>query len=238
MTAPVELVRELLYYRDMRILNHRDWGLITAFLAGSSLALPILAPFAVGSAIALGVHKLRGLRRRRAIAGISMPPLAAVQGATTIYGVARRFRNTVASLLDDSPVLLEHAVVKDRHGAILLRRTEATPFLLDVDDRGPVLITGVTRVTPATVLAKSLPVRRGDPRLEKMGVPPDLAVAGDLEVASIVADGPGLAVTGRIEDEVVADLAFHRDGGTVRVMRGRMGAPVVVQDRRLIAAGL
>ena len=33
MTAPVELVRELLYYRDMRMIDHRDWGLITAFLA-------------------------------------------------------------------------------------------------------------------------------------------------------------------------------------------------------------
>jgi hypothetical protein len=29
MIAPVELVRELLYYRDMRMIDHRDWGLIT-----------------------------------------------------------------------------------------------------------------------------------------------------------------------------------------------------------------
>jgi len=238
MTAPVELVRELLYYRDMSLLDHRDWGLITAFLAGSSLALPILAPFAVGSILALGVHKLRNVRRRQAVAGITIPPFAATPGATTIVGVARRFRGTLSSLVDSAPVLAEHAAVKDRHGAVLLRRTEATPFLLDVEDRGPILITGVTRVMGASILAQRLPVRRGDPRLERMGVPPELGVAGNLEVASIVADGPALAVTGLIEDEVVAELAFHRDGGRIPVMRGRVGAPVVVTDRRLIAAAI
>jgi len=239
MTAPVELVRELLYYRDMRLLDGRDWGLITAFLAGSSLALPILAPFAVGSMIALAVHKVRGMRRRHAIAGITMPLACAAPGATTLYGIARRFRGTVESLLDASPVLLEHAVVKDRHGAVLLRRTEATPFLLDVDEVGPVLVTGVTRVGTNHVPAQRIRVKRGDPRLERMGVPADLGVTGDLEIASVPADGPiGLAVTGVVEDEVVADLAFHRDGGRIQVMRGRVGAPVLVQDRRLIAAAL
>jgi hypothetical protein len=241
MTAPVELVRELLFYRDMSLLDHRDWGLITAFLAGSSLALPILAPFAVGSIVALGIHKLRHIRHRHAIAGIAMPALPAPPGATTVYGIARRFRGTVTSLLDATPVLLEHAAVKDRYGAVLLRRTESTPFLLDVEDRGPVLIAGVTRVTTSNVLPASsarLRVRRGDPRLEKMGVPPDLAIAGDLEVASVIADGPVLAVTGVIEDETIADLAFHRDGGRIPVMRGRVGAPVLVADRRLIAVAL
>src|SRR3954464_284129 len=80
MTAPVELVRELLYYRDMRFNNHRDWGMLTAFLAGSSLALPILAPFAIGSLVALAVHKLRREQRRRSIVGIDMPIAAAPQG--------------------------------------------------------------------------------------------------------------------------------------------------------------
>ncbi len=239
MTAPVELVRELLYYRDMQILDHRDWGMITAFLAGSSLALPILAPLAVGSMIALAVTKLRRMRRRHGIEGITMPPAIAAPGAITLYGVARRFRGTVQSLTEATQVLLEHVVVKDRRGAVLLRRTEAAPFLLDVEDRGPVLITGVARVTSsATVLAQRVRVRRGDPLLEKLGVPLDLAVTGDLEIASIVADGPALAVTGVIEDEAVAELAFHRDGGQIPVMRGRIGAPILVQDRRLIAAAL
>jgi hypothetical protein len=81
-------------------------------------------------------------------------------------------------------------------------------------------------------------VRRGDPRLEKMGVPGDFGIAGDLEIASIVADGPALAVTGVLEDEAVADLAFHRDGGRIPVMRGKIGAPVIVEDRRLVAAAI
>ncbi len=238
MTAPVELVRELLYYRDMRMIDRRDWGLITAFLAGSSLALPILAPFAVGSLIALGVDKIRKLRRRGGIAGISLPPPLPAPGATTLYGIARRFRGTVSSLIDEQHVLLEHAMVKDRHGAVLLRRTETMPFLLEVENRGPVLVTGVTRVKPTSLLSKKLVVERGDPRLERMGVPTEFAVAGDLEIASIFADGPGLAVTGVLEDESVAELAFHRDGGNIPTMRGRIGAPVIVEDPRLIAAAL
>jgi hypothetical protein len=239
MTAPVELVRELLYYRDMSMLDHRDWGLVTAFLAGSSIALPVLAPFAVGSILALGIHKLRAERVRRRIAGVSVPPFHATPGATTVYGIARRFRGTLLSLVDAArPVLVEHAAVKDRHGAILLRRTEATPFLLDVEGRGPVLVTGVTRMMAASILAQRLRVRRGDPRLEKMGVPGDFGIAGDLEIASIVADGPALAVTGVLEDEAVADLAFHRDGGRIPVMRGKIGAPVIVEDRRLVAAAI
>ncbi|MBS1122235.1 MAG: hypothetical protein H6Q90_4463 [Deltaproteobacteria bacterium] len=238
MTAPVELVRELLYYRDMQLLGGRDWGLITAFLAGSSLALPILAPLAVGSMIALAVTKMRKMRRH-GITGIAMPPATPAPGATTLYGVARRFRGTVQSLTDAPQVLLEHVVVRDHRGAVLLRRTEAAPFLLDVEDRGPVLIIGVARVTSsASVLAHRRRVRRGDPVLERMGVPNDLAIAGDLEISTIVADGPGLAVTGVIEDESVAELAFHRDGGQTPVMRGRIGAPILVEDRRLIAAAL
>jgi hypothetical protein len=124
MTAPVELVRELLYYRDMRMIDRRDWGLITAFLAGSSLALPILAPFAVGSLVALGIDKLRKLRRQRAIAGVTLPAPIPAPGATTLYGVARKFRTTVSSLIAGDPdVLLEHAMIKDRRGAVLLRRS-------------------------------------------------------------------------------------------------------------------
>ncbi len=239
MTAPVELVRELLFYRDMQIGNHRDWTMVTAFLAGSSLAMPVLAPFAVGSIIALGIHKLRTRRRRQSIVGIDMPAVTAAHGSTTIYGVARRFRSTVTSILDDAPVLVEHAVVKDRKGAVLLRRCEAVPFLLElVDGSEPVLVTGVARVAAANAFAQRFAVKRGDPRLARMGVPADLAVAGELEVTSVAIDRADLAITGMIEQESVVELAFHRDGGRIPVMRGRTGAPVLVADRRLLAAGL
>lgn len=240
MTAPVELVRELLYYRDMRFNNHRDWGMLTAFLAGSSLALPILAPFAIGSMIALAVHKLRGEQRKRTIVGIELPIAAPAPGAITLHGIARRFRGTVASIFDEAPVLVEHAMVKDKAGCVLLRRSEAAPFLLEVEGQGPVLVTGVARVTTSNVLAQRTRVKKGDPRLGRMGVPEDLALslAGELEVVSVMPDGGNLAVTGVIEEEAVAEMAFHRDGGRIPVMRGRMGAPVLVADRRLIAAAL
>lgn len=238
MTAPVELVRELLYYRDTKLLRGRDWSLITAFIAGSSIAMPVLAPVAIGSAIALGVHKLVQWRKKQAVAGVTLPPLAPAAGATTLYGIARKFRGTVSSLVDAGPVLVEHAAVKDRRGSVLLRRLESAPFLLEVEGAAPVLVTGVTRVTSASLLAAHIQVARGDERLGRMGVPADFAIAGDLEVASVAADGPVLAVTGLLEDESVAELAFHRDGGQTRVMRGRAGAPVLVSDRRLIAAAL
>ena len=227
MTAPVELVRELLYYRDMQLVNKRDWGLVTAFLAGSSLALPILAPFAVGSLLALGATKLRDLRRRAAIAGVSIPLSPPVAGATTVFGVARRFRGTV-----NGTVLLEHVSVTDRHGGVLLRRTESQPFLLEADD-GPILVTGAARVVPPSFVAERMRVRRDDPRLRRMGVPLDFAVAGELEVAHVTEGAPMLAVTGMLAEESVAEMAFHRDGGRIPVMRGVAGAPLLVEDRRL-----
>ena len=236
MTAPVELVRELLYYRDMKMVRGRDWGMITALIAGTSIAFPVLAPVAVGSMIALAINKLVSLRKRAAIAGIALPPVAAALNATTLYGTPRRFRGTVTSLVDDAPVLLEHAVVRDRAGAVLLRRTEGAPFLLESADRGPVLITGSARLTTLGSFARE--VKRGDPRLHRMGVPDDLALAGELQIATLGQDGPGLAVTGVVEEESVAELAFHRDGGQIPVMRGRIGAPVLVEDRRLVAVAL
>jgi hypothetical protein len=220
----------------MRFVRTRDWGLLTAFLAGGSLAWPILAPFAVGSLIAFALHKGRGLWKRPGIAGIDMPALVSAPGATTVVGTPRQFRGTVRSLVDDATVLLEAAVVRDRRGAVLLRRTEAAPFLLDREDHPgtPILITGIARFTAATLLAATSRVDDGDPRLVRMGVPNELAVVGDLEIRSIVAGGPALAVTGVIEDEAVAELAFHRDNGRIAVMRGRPGAPVLLEDRRLI----
>jgi hypothetical protein len=255
-TAPVELVRELLFYRETRDDRQRELGILSAFLAGSAIAAPVLAPFAVGSLIALGIHKLRVARKRMALVGIDMPLVPAAAGASTLFGIARKFQTTFGSLIDNAPALVEHAVLKDRDGAVVLRRTEAVPFLLDVEWRNsghdgddeadrealaaelPVLVTGVARVTSPNVLARRIRVGRADPRLARMGVPADLVVDGELEISTVTAAGPGLAVTGVLGEEAVAELAFHRDGGRIRVVRGRVGAPVLVEDRRLIAAAL
>lgn len=232
MVGALDLVRELLYYRDMQMVSGRDWGLLAALLGGGTLAMPMLAPFAVGSAVALVVTKLREIRRRRQIAGVPMSPVLTMPGATTFIGVPHRYRTTVPSLVDRQPVLLEHAMIKDRKDEVLLRRSEGAPFVLQVESIGPVLITGVTRVAPPRLPVERSRVRRGDPKLLAMGIPADLAIGGELEIASILDGGPTLAVTGMLSQESIAAFAFHRDGGHVAVMRGSVGAPVVVEDPR------
>jgi hypothetical protein len=241
MVAPVELVRELLQYRDMKMVSGRDWAFITAMIAGGSIAFPMIAPVALGSMVVLGISKLRELRMRRVIAGVELAPPPRQVGARLLIGMPRKFRSTVPSLVDDRPVLLEHAMVRDRDGAVLIRRSAGTPFLIEPADGPPVLVTGAARLlTPGLFGRAPLrePIRRGDRRLARMGVPPDLAISGELEVGSLVEDQLIVAVTGVVEEESVAELAFHRDGGRVPVMRGRAGAPVIVEDRRLIAASL
>ncbi len=240
MVAPVELVRELLRYRDMKMGSGRDWAFITAMIAGGSIAFPLLAPIAIGSMAMLGVSKIRAIRQRAVFAGIELPALHRAPGARTVVGKARRFRTTVSSMLADTQVLLEHAVVKDRSGGVLLRRSAGTAFLLDRGSEGdPMLVTGALRLVAPGLFGTSPlrePVKRSDPRLRRMGVPVEFAIAGDLEASSLLEDELQIAVTGVIEHEAVADLAFHRDGGTVPVMRGVAGAPVLVEDWRLLGA--
>ena len=233
MVGPLDLVRELLYYRDMQMVSGRDWGMLAALLGGGSLAMPMLAPFALGSIVALAVTKVRELRRRRQIAGVPMSPVVTTPGATTLIGVPHRYRSTVPSLIDQQPVLLEHATIKNRRDDVLLRRSEGAPFVLHVESIGPVLVTGVTRVAPPRMPMERSRVRRGDPKLLEMGIPADLAIGGELEIASISEGGPTLAVTGMLSQESIAAFAFHRDGGHVAVLRGSVGAPVIVEDPRV-----
>ena len=239
MTAPVELVRELLSYRDMRLVR-LDWGLITAFLAGGSLALPLLTPVAAISASAVAYARI-SKRWRSPIAAVELPPVTPPPGATTIYGTARRFRSVVTSLVavrDGRDVLIEHATLRERRGPkVVLRRTECAPFLLElVDGGGQVLIAGATRMRAVTLTSHPAWAKRGDPMLAKMGVPEAFGISGALEVHTVCAGGPVLALTGVVGDEAVAELAFHRDGGRVPVMRGTPGAPIVIDERRLVAA--
>jgi len=239
MVAPVDLVRELLRYRDMRMSSGRDWAFITALIAGGSIAFPVLAPIALGSMTVLGINKLRELPRQRAIAAIEMPLPPTPAAAGTQHGLRTKFRGLVGSFVGDREVLLEHAVVTDRDGGVLIRRSTSTSFLLDRGDAGPLLVTGALRlVAPGLFGSEPLiePIGGSDARLRRMGVPADLAIAGTLAVSSLVESELSIAVTGHVEEETVAELAFHRDGGRIPVMRGRAGAPVIVEDRRLIAA--
>jgi hypothetical protein len=162
-----------------------------------------------------------------------------VPGARTVVGMPRRFRGTLPSLVDDRPVLVEHAIVSDKAGGVLIRTSTASAFLLERDDEGPVLVTGVSRlVSPGLFGRLREPVKRGDRRLHRMGVPSDLAINGVLQISSLAEGELAVAVTGLLEHEAVAELAFHRDGGRVPVIRGPAASPIIIEDRRLIAVAL
>lgn len=225
MIAPVELVRELLYYRDMGLVK-REWGLIAAFLAGSSLWMPIFAPFAGASVIALAISKWRAMRKRSEIVGVSVEIPAPLPSATTVYGVARRFRG-------GGDVLLSHASVRDAKGGVLVRQTRAQPFLLEASD-GAVLVTGAVRVRAPSFIASRSVVKRDE--LRAMGIPDDFWISGQLETSELRVDAEHVAVTGVLADEAVPEMAFARDGGTMRVLRGTPGAPLIISDRRLVGA--
>jgi hypothetical protein len=191
--------------------------------------------------VMLGVRKIGEVRMRRTIAGVELPVPRALPGARTIVGMPRKFRGTLPSLVDDKPVLVEHAVVRDRSGGVLIRTSTASAFLLERADDEPVLVAGVARLlSPGLFGTRPLrePIKRGDRRLHRMGVPGDLAISGELHVSSLADGDLAVAVTGLLDHEAIADRAFHRDGGGIPVMRGTAGAPVIIQDRRLIAAAL
>ena len=223
MVAPVELVRELLGYRDMKLVTARDWGMITGLIAGASIAFPVLTPVAMGSLVVAGVQKLRALKKRKAIEGIELPPPRTVIDIRVhvVSGVARKLRAAVASIRGDD-VLAEHVEIKDKGGGVILRRSESAPFWLERDNEPPVLVAGTSRRVGGPPVARS-PV--GDEVLAMLGVP--FAVTGTLERAAIGEATP-VVVIGGIEDEAVPDMAFYRDGGQVPVMRGRPGAPLLV----------
>jgi hypothetical protein len=54
----------------MKMGTGRDWAFITAMIAGASIPFPMLAPFALGGMIVLGVRKIGDLLRRKTIAGV------------------------------------------------------------------------------------------------------------------------------------------------------------------------
>lgn len=237
MVAPAELVRELLYYRDMKMVSGRDWAFITAMIAGGSIAFPVLAPIALGSIVALGVGKLRELQRRRTMVGVDLPVPSWRGSVEVVVGAPRRFRGTVQALAEDAAVLHQHIVVRDDAQRVLIRRSVGAPFLLDRADGERVLVTGAMRLVGRKRRADETPdahIDRHDRRLRAMGVPASFAIAGRLETLTVVEDDAPLAIIGVLEEEAVAELAFHRDGGTTRVMRGVAGAPLLAMDPGLV----
>jgi hypothetical protein len=243
MVAPIDLIRDLLGYRDLRLAAERDLGLVTALLAGGSLAVPILAPFALASLAALLVRVPLRRRRERAlaehhVAAVALPPAYALPQAVTIIGGVRPFRSaTLSSLVDGMRVVAEEVSIArgdPRFGLqVLMRRSRAVPFLVDPAAGGPILVRGevrvLERIPPWLKSLRFGQVNRGDSLLARMGVPGDMRIEGSLHGERVFASQQQeVEVTGCIVEEPVPDFAFHRDPGVIRVMRGEPGRPVLV----------
>ncbi len=235
--APVELVRELLAYRDLSLAGERDLGMITALVAGSTFIFPILWPVAVASLGALVVRvPVRRWRDRdriaNPVAGIVVPPPHPPGDAVLKRGTVRRFRGEVRpSIWDDAPVLVEEIAIDAPEGGVLVRHARAAPFLFEGDDHLPVLVRGPVRLVPVPAWTEGArKIKPGDPLLAGLGLPTDLRVRGIAHRTRLV---EGMAVTiavsrAGIGEEAIAEYAGLRDGGVTRVFRGVAGEPVLL----------
>jgi len=237
--APAELVRDLLAYRDLSLAAERDLGLITALLAGGSIAMPILFPFALVSLGALAarvpVRRIRArARAERRVEPIRLPPPVAPGHAVAVGGVVRRFRGeTIRSRWDGADVIAEEIAI-EVDGGVIVRHAVAAPFFVDGNER--VLVRGDVRlaVAPAWTIG-GREVRAGDPLPYELGLPRDLRVRGtarrtriDDAMSDVIAIGPQ-------SYEALPEHAALRDGGRTRVLTGERGAPVLIVARARVA---
>jgi hypothetical protein len=238
MVAPIPLIRDLLRYRDMSLAAERDLGLITALIAGGSVVVPLLAPFAIVSLAALMIRAPLRRRHARLAAKQDVSPVlpaitAPAPGAITKSGTVRPLYGcVVGSILDDRPMVVEDIALWSTGalGGTLFRSARSAPFLLELDDDDPVVVTGVVRWIPGTSTAlRRRHLLRLDPILAKLGLPDDLRVEADVVVDGVTPDGAErIEASGVIAEQQVPELATYRDGAPVRVMRGEPGRPVLL----------
>ena len=236
--APAELVRDLLTYRDLSLSAERDLGLITALLAGGSIAVPILLPFALVSLGALAVRvPLRRLRARRhaehRVAAIRIPPPAAPARAVSVSGTVRAFRGgTIRSIWDGAPVLAEEVVIEVGDG-VLLRHAAAAPFFVERDRGERVLVRGPIRLAAEPRWTEGgRRVRAADALPRAMGLPRGLRLRGVARRTRLIEGRPSAVAiaTGLESTEALPEHAGPREGGTTRILQGAPGAPVLVGD--------
>jgi hypothetical protein len=145
--------------------------------------------------------------------------------AETIEGIAHRLTETVPSLVDGSHVLAEQLIIRTKAG-VIFRKTSSARFLVElVGGERVVIEPGVLRIATS---ATTGPIAKDDARYDTLGIPAPLRVTGEL-IASCVREGDRVSVTGETSVEMAQELAFHRDAGEVRLMRGRSGAVVAVK---------
>jgi hypothetical protein len=231
MVGPMEGLRELLSYRDMKLVAERDMWLISALLAGGSIVMPFLVPF---SLLTLGAAAMQARRQRRArdtlpIAAIADTRVPVSPGAVTVSGVVHPLHAPARRAWDGGSSVAAELSVR-WVGGLFLRATAIAPFVVAASG-GDVVVTGVVRFAPPMVMYRIAgpPETTGaDPGLAALGVPAGWRLAGILHVDDVAA-GTTVRVTGPITDEPVPALASYRDGGVARVMRGSVAAPVLLE---------
>lgn len=230
--APADLVRELLVYRDLSLAAERDLGLITALLAGGSIAMPILFPFALFSLGALAVRApFRRLRARaqaeHRVEPIRLPPPVAAARSVAVEGAPRRFRNgTVRSRWDGADVLAEEIAIETADG-VIVRHASAAPFFVDAGGER-VLVRGHVRLSVAA--AWTIGGRAIDPTDAlpyELGLPHDLRVRGVARRTRLV-EGARVIAIGPQSFEALPEHAALRSAGVTRVLVGEAGAPVLI----------
>ena len=199
-------------------------GLVAGYvgiIAGAALWWPAI-PMILGAGV--GGIGLSAWRSRDAeIAQVEMLPVVTPAGAVTKRGIARKLSESVKSVVDGAPALVEQVVVLGPRGDVLLRRTYAAPFVVDVDGER-VVVAGTLRITSKTSKQK---LKKGDPIAAALGIPASLPVAGKLAIAQ-VHDGDRVTISGDLSVEMVPELAFHRDAGEATMMRGTANAVVSI----------
>jgi hypothetical protein len=191
-------------------------------IAGAALwwpAIPMILGVGVGG-IGVAAWKARDVD----IAQVDLLPVATASAAVEKRGIARKLSETVRSVIDGSPVLVEEVVIRKPRGGVLMRRTRAAPFVVDVDGER-VIIVGALRITSKTVQHK---LKKSDAIAAALGIPASLPVTGTLDIAQ-VRDGDRVRITGALSVEIVPELAFHRDAGEVTAMRGTPDAVVAIE---------
>jgi hypothetical protein len=230
--APADLVRDLLAYRDLSLAAERDLGLITALLAGGSIAMPILFPFALVSLGALAVRApFRRLRARaqaeRRVEAIPLPPMVAPASSVAIEGAPRRFRNgTVRSVWDGARVLAEEIAIETGEG-VIVRHAIAAPFFVECEGER-VLVRGHVRLSIAaawTIGDRTIDVADALPY--ELGLPHDIRVRGVARRTRLV-EGSRLIAIGPQSFEALPEHAGLRSAGTTRVLVGEPGAPILI----------
>lgn len=231
MVGPMESLRELMSYRDMKLVAERDMWLISALLAGGSIVMPFLFPFSI---VTLGAAAVQARRQRRArdeqpIAAIAETRLPVAPGAVTVSGVVHPLHAPARRAWDGGSTVAAELGVR-WVGGLFLRATAIAPFVVGAPG-GDIVVTGVVRFAPPMIMYRIAgpPETTGAaPELAALGVPASWRLAGVLHVSD-VAPGATVRVTGSVVEEPVPALASYRDGGVARVMRGTPDAPVLLE---------